>query len=107
MSDPSWDRDLEHLREKYRGKLREQIATLGEGLRGARESESERAQLETARQLVHRLKGTSGSYGFQESCAALERIEAQLDALLETAPPDLASIWADIEQLLEHARRGL
>ena len=45
MSDPSWDRDLEHLREKYRGKLREQIATLGEGLRGARESESERAQL--------------------------------------------------------------
>jgi HPt (histidine-containing phosphotransfer) domain-containing protein len=116
MSDPrepsdspdggSWERDFERLREKYRIKLQQQIEALGASLERARESDA-RPELESARQLVHRMKGTSGSYGLDETCAALERIEAHLDTLLEAAPPDPASIWADVERWLQRARTGL
>ena len=107
MSDPSWDREFRRLREKYREKLLEQIITLSEGLGRARESNSARAELETARQLAHRMKGTSGSYGFDESCTALEHIESKLDVLLEAAPLDAVATWIDIEQSLQHVRSGL
>lgn len=103
----SFDQAFERLREKYRGRLRQQIEALGTSLLQARESEPEPADLEAARHMAHRMKGTSGSYGLDESCAAFARIEAHLDTLLEAAPADSAPIWVDIEQALQHALQGL
>jgi len=107
MSDSSWDRDFERLRVKYRDKLREQIATLGEKLRKARESQSARCELDSACKLAHSMKGTSGTYGFDEISAALESIETKLDELIETPSADTNRIWVDIERALHHARTRL
>jgi chemotaxis protein histidine kinase CheA len=107
MSDPSWDREFTRLRESYRRSLQEQIVSFGDDLRRARESESMQADLQSARQVAHRLKGTSGSYGFDESSMALARIEADLDAMIASVPIDAASVWDDIKQSLEHAETSL
>jgi chemotaxis protein histidine kinase CheA len=107
MSDPSWDREFTRLRESYRRSLQDQILRFGEDLRRARKSKSMRADLQSARQVAHRLKGTSGSYGFDESSTALARIEAHLDAMIASVPIDAASVWDDIEQSLKQAEKGV
>jgi hypothetical protein len=53
---------------------------------------------------VHKLKGTSGSFGFDEVSAELARIEAQLECLLSGAVPDLVACWTEIERALNRAR---
>jgi len=101
-----WEHDLQRLRERYRRKLQPQLATLDELLQEARQETSAERALRAAHQLAHRLKGTSGTYGLQESFAALEQIEEQLGLLLDAAP-DPAAAWARIEKALERARTGL
>lgn len=101
-----WEHDLQRLRERYRRKLQPQLAALGEVLQQARCDTSAEHALEAAHELAHRLKGTSGTYGMQESFAALEQIEEQLGLLLD-ATPDPAAAWARIETALERARTGL
>ena len=59
MSDSDLERDLQRLREAYRVRLRRDLTALESMLRAPRE-------LEAARQLAHRLHGTSGSYGLDE-----------------------------------------
>jgi HPt (histidine-containing phosphotransfer) domain-containing protein len=91
---------------KLPGKL-DQLDAL---LRGARRAH-ERGPLEAARNLAHMLKGTSGSYGFEEISAELKRIEERLDRLLEGESPESPAVWSEIEQALNRAgdhlcRRG-
>jgi hypothetical protein len=107
MPDPIWDREFARLRENYRDRLPEQIERLDEILRRARASESPHRELEAACQLTHQLRGTSGSYGFEDSCAAFERIEVHLDALNTAVPAEFVSVWAEIEQCLKGARMAL
>jgi HPt (histidine-containing phosphotransfer) domain-containing protein len=108
MSDPDWDREFTSLRERYRRSLQEQILRFGDDLRGARDSESlHTADLHSVRQLAHRLKGTSGSYGFDECSTALAQIEAHLGAMIASLPIDTASVWDDIERSLKHAEKGV
>lgn len=104
MSDPELERELDQLREAYRSKLRREIETLSQKLRDARAAGAAPEPLEAARQLAHRLKGTSGSYGLDASSAALARIEDQLELLpgLDRGP-----IWDRIELALDQARSGL
>ena len=104
MSDPDLERDLCRLREVYRPKLVEKLAELDGHLRRAREERFAKRQLEAARQLAHTLMGTSGSYGLDEVCAELARIEEQLKRLLENETPDPAAAWTAIEQALGQAR---
>lgn len=105
--DTDWERELQRLREIYRPKLRGELATLGADLREARDAAPTQPKLDAARRLAHRLKGTSGSYGLEASCAALEEIELQLEQLQNRTAPDLRAAWAVIEEQLGRLRAGL
>ncbi len=108
MTDPTLERDLERLREEYRAKLPEQLSGLEALLRGARDQEPGgdrgREQLEVARNLAHRLRGTAGSYGFGATSSALGRIEESVAQLLEEAQPDPESVWNEVEGAVAQAR---
>ena len=104
MSEPDLERDVRRIREGYGQKLPGMLAELAEHLRGAREERAPEQRLETSSRLVHRLKGTSGSFGFDQISAELARIEAQLECLLSGAAPDRVASWAEIEQALDRAR---
>ena len=107
MSDPDLERGLRRIREAYRQKLPGKLAELAEHLRGAREERAPEQRLETSNRLVHRLKGTSGSFGFDEVSAELARIEVQLERLLSGATPDRVAPWTEIEQALGRARAAV
>jgi signal transduction histidine kinase/CheY-like chemotaxis protein len=66
---------LSDLRTSYRAKLPEQLAKLAERLRAD--------ALQQARDISHRLAGTTGSYGLGEVHAALEKIDAALLSMIE------------------------
>ena len=104
MSNSDPDRELRRVREGYREKLQGMLAELAEHLRGVREERAPEQRLETSSRLVHRLKGTSGSFGFDQISAELARIEAQLECLLSGAAPDRAASWTKIDQALSRAR---
>ena len=104
MSDPDLERGLRRIREGYRQKLPGKLAELAEHLRGAREERAPEQRLETSSRLVHKMKGTSGSFGFDQVSAELARIEAQLERLLSGAAPDRVASWTEIEQALDRAR---
>lgn len=105
--DSDWERDFQRLREIYRRKLRGQLATLEAILREARDEAPARPKLDAARRLAHRLKGTSGSYRLETSCAALEGIEQQLEQMQSGTAPDPGAAWAAIEEALGRVRAGL
>jgi HPt (histidine-containing phosphotransfer) domain-containing protein len=97
--------ELEGLRRAYRDKLIGMLARLGSLVREARESRDGH-EFRGALELAHRLKGTSGSYGFDECSAQLSKIEDRLERLADAAPADAAAIWMEIEQALSRARSG-
>ena len=103
MSDPDWERDFADLREGYRLKLARDLSGLDARFRRRAQGQLPRDELESARSLAHRVKGTAGSYGFDSASAALARIEEQLEGLLEKAGPDPARAWDEIERALERA----
>jgi HPt (histidine-containing phosphotransfer) domain-containing protein len=99
MSDPDFERDFAQLRERYRPKLLADMETLERHLRGG--------GLEEALQLAHRLKGTAGTYGLDDSSAALDRIETLLRSCVASAlasPTDEVS--RQIREALARARSG-
>jgi CheY-like chemotaxis protein len=73
---------LSDLRTSYRAKLPEQLAKLAERLRASRQPGGGDA-LQQARDISHRLAGTTGSYGLGEVHAALEKIDAALLSMIE------------------------
>ena len=97
-ADQNWENEFRDLCERYRQKLRRELSTLGAHLKGARNGDP--GELEVARRLAHRLKGTSGSYELTESSACLQRIEDRIAELLESSA-DPAVLWAEIDAELE------
>ncbi len=104
MSDPDWERDFADLREGYRLRLARNLLGLDARFRRRAQGPLPRDELESVRQLAHRLKGTAGSFGFNGASAALARIEEQLEGMLEELGPDPARAWDEIERALERAR---
>jgi HPt (histidine-containing phosphotransfer) domain-containing protein len=104
VSDPGLEPGLHRIREGYRQKLPGMLSELAEQLRGARDERAPEQRLDASCRLVHKLKGTSGSFGFTEISAELARIEEQLEHLLSGAAPDRIASWAEIEQALDRAR---
>jgi CheY-like chemotaxis protein len=96
------DDSLAPLRESYRRRLPELVAELGASLSDT--VPPARKRIEAARELAHRLKGTTGSYGFDEVSAELAQIEAGLDGLLARSGGDLAMTWHEISAALRRAR---
>ena len=105
MSEADLERDLERLRQAYRGKLGAKLARLA-SLLGGSDRVPEREQLEAARDLAHMLKGTSGSYGLDELCAELQAIEERLDHLLGAGSEGAGVTWKETLQALERARNA-
>jgi HPt (histidine-containing phosphotransfer) domain-containing protein len=93
------------LRRDYRDKLTELLARLASLVREARKLRG-RDEFQAARDLAHRLKGSSGSYGFDECSAELSKIEERLEQLADGAPANAAATWVEIEQALSRARSG-
>jgi HPt (histidine-containing phosphotransfer) domain-containing protein len=104
VSDAGLDRELRRIREGYRERLPGKLAELAEHLQGAREERASEQRLDASCQLVHKLKGSSGSFGFDRVSAELARIEAQLERLLSGAVVDRVASWTEIEQALDRAR---
>ena len=100
MVDAELEADLRRLSESYRRKLPELLRTLEERVRDAREREGAPELREAARQLAHKLKGTSGCHGLHGPSAALERVEE----LLAGGRP---AAWAEIERELARVRATL
>jgi HPt (histidine-containing phosphotransfer) domain-containing protein len=103
VPDEDLTRALDGLRGAYRVKLTEKLARLG-SLVGEARKLRDPDKLQAARDLAHMLKGTSGSYGFDECSAALSRVEEDLERLADGAPANAAAAWLEIEQALERAR---
>lgn len=99
MSDPDFERDFARLRERYRPKLLAEMDALERHLR--------EGGLEAALQLAHRLKGTAGTYGLDESSAALERLERLLRRCAAAARAGTSlEESAEIRKALAAARAG-
>lgn len=106
MPDEALELELERLRRAYRVKLTEKLTRLGSLLREARDA-CDGEEFRAARDLAHMLKGTSGSYGFDECSAELSRIEDNLERLADGgAQENTAAAWVQIEQALARARSG-
>lgn len=68
------DAELAKLIKEYAQKLPREIANIAKLLEQAQEVGTDEA-LEPAKQLVHKLKGTAGSYGFDKISEELEQLE--------------------------------
>ena len=100
------EEELKHLRDAYAHALPAKLACLDASLDNARSEPRERARLEAARDLAHRLRGTSGSYGFKALSNELVRIERQLETLLGGSA-DRADAWGAIADALRSAKAHL
>jgi HPt (histidine-containing phosphotransfer) domain-containing protein len=74
------DEKLAALRDEYRRSLPEQLAALATLLAAPASPET----ADAAWRLAHRLKGTSGSYGFRELATRLETIEESFERARRT-----------------------
>jgi len=98
--------EFDHLRDAYARALPAKLASLDASLDDARREPPEQARLETARDLAHRLRGTTGTYRFKALSSELSRIERQLEALLDDAV-DRGDAWDAIANALRSAHELL
>jgi signal transduction histidine kinase/CheY-like chemotaxis protein len=95
---------LADLRTSYRAKLPEQLEQLVERLRASRQPGGGDS-LQHARDISHRLAGTTGSYGFGEIHNALEKIDAVLLSMIENGAD--AGRWEEIDTELARLQERL
>ena len=98
--------ELAELRRRYARELPKKLDRLGELLSAARES-GDRTGVDAARQLAHSLKGSSGSYGFDQTSLELRRIEECLASLLEKATLDVEAHWPVLASAFANARAAI
>jgi chemotaxis protein histidine kinase CheA len=91
------------LRREFALTLPAKLRELEESVRGSRARPSDKAAWELARQTAHRLRGTAGTYGFEEEGEAAGVIEDALATLAQpqTDPDAQDRAWADIARALE------
>jgi signal transduction histidine kinase/CheY-like chemotaxis protein len=95
---------LSDLRASYRAKLPEQLAKLAERLRASRQPGGGDA-LQQARDMAHRLAGTTGSYGLGEVHTVLEKIDAVLLSMIEERGG--SESWQEIDAALAQLQEFL
>ncbi len=87
------------LEREFRARLPEKLAELEAALRQAREDP---AEIQAARTLAHRLRGSAGSYGFASVGVAAGLVE---DLLAEAAPTLPGNTWERLDGALIEARQ--
>jgi len=101
-----FEEKLAALRATYRRALPEQLDALA-ALLEAPAGAGAAGAVEQAWQLAHRLKGTSGSYGFSELAAQLETIEEILEQARRMHSPTTDDERARAVAALGRARGSL
>jgi CheY-like chemotaxis protein len=97
---------LADLRASYRSKLPELLGGLASAVRAARPADASEQSRREAWRLAHRIKGTAGSYGFEEVVESLAAIDALLEAMIERSEAGEAE-WLEIEKALARAVASL
>lgn len=98
---------LRALRAVYRQKLPGRLAELAAALRPAQApGESDKA-LQDAYRIAHTLKGTVGSYGFDEVAAVLASIEETLRQRLAGSTSRAEADWVGMAEALDRVRDAL
>lgn len=98
-----FDAELDQLISDYAAKLPREIGNIAKLLNHAQEAGTDEA-LEPAKNLVHRLKGTAGSYGFQSISHELEQLEGVIKEGTECGVLQwfrIAAIVTSLEALAE------
>lgn len=95
--------DLAELRRDYAERLPGMLAELVARLEGP----AAREQNLAARDLAHRIKGTSGSLGMDELCSALALVEDRLEEMLSGAADDGDGARRELAAAIERARARL
>lgn len=98
------DAELQALRVAYARELPGKIAALRAALASLRQAPNDDASLKQATSQAHRLRGTAGSYGFDEVSKAAARLEDELRAWNEPGPHDAAAAAGRIDACLEDAQ---
>ncbi len=104
------NKGLEELKRAYVNGLGAKIEEVEAAARAAQAagdgplSEQGLEALEALKQLVHKLAGSGGTFGFAEISVAAERAEIACDAMLETPSMDR---WRSIEGHLEELRNAV
>jgi signal transduction histidine kinase/CheY-like chemotaxis protein len=101
------DEALSALRAAYRQKLPARLAELTAALGAAQAHGGSEAALRDVHRLVHTLKGTAGSYGFDELAGVLADIEATLQQMLAGNTAGTAEAWARMADALGQARTAV
>ena len=95
--------ELAELRRDYARRLPGMLAELLDRLDGPRPRE----EVLAARDLAHRIKGTSGSLGMDELYSVLAAVEERLEAVLSGAVDDGESARRELAAAIERARARL
>ncbi len=101
------ERELAALRQDYARTLVERVSEITAAVGSAQASPSNQVALSHARNLAHRLRGSAGSYGFDELGAYAARIEEALvnaGKLPAEAIPQLETAAALTRDALELAQ---
>ena len=96
--------ELERLRKEFESNLPKRLAELEEEASAAR---ADPARKKTARSLAHRLRGSSGTFGFGGVGEAVGVIEDLLNDVEQAPAPLPESLWGEVRQSLANARRLL
>ncbi len=96
--------ELGLLRAAYAERLLDKLAAIRADLEAAWDCGPADARWAHARRLVHRLRGSAGSYGFGGVSDAMAQLEWRLEQL--RTQPVSAEAWAEITRLLRHAHQA-
>jgi chemotaxis protein histidine kinase CheA len=92
---------MRELRDAFSLLLPAKLRELDEAVRLARVAPADRPAWERAHLIAHRLRGTAGSYGFDEEGETAGVIEDALEVVAQDDPSARDRAWADIAGALE------
>jgi two-component system cell cycle sensor histidine kinase/response regulator CckA len=101
------DQALHALRTTYRQKLPERLQALAEAIRVVQTHSGSEDALQQAFRLAHTLKGTVGSYGFDDLATTLESIEDTLKLIQEGRVNSTEATWARLQDALSQSQASL
>lgn len=92
------------LRSYFASRLPTRVRELAQALAPLRAGTQDVGAWNHGRRLVHALRGTAGSYGFDAVSAAATTIESLLAGPVDTTTPDHDRLWERIDRELRRAR---
>lgn len=101
-----FDAELEALRTEYRSRLPDKVEELATAVQSALSTRNAE-DTQRAQRLAHTLKGTAGSYGFDDLARRVERIDETLRQMLERDELEDEADWQNLEDAVAELRGTL